>query len=71
MKVVRLWLDKFGSKRTKFNVIWSDNGPEVAGCEELCQAFYDENYDVETTGTDASSQIGMVEQPHRHAAETV
>ena len=49
----------------------TDIGGELAGSHAFKEVCRKGGYLVETTGTDASAQNGILEAPHRQAAETV
>jgi hypothetical protein len=71
LDIMRAWFHEFGNKRSKHNIIRTDNGGELAGHEGFRQLCQENHYSVESTAADASYQIGMAERPHRHAGEVV
>ena len=48
-----------------------DQGGELGGCAEVHDLFRRAGYEVEITGSDSSSEIGLVERPHRTIADAV
>jgi hypothetical protein len=59
-----------GLDKPRFTVR-TDNGGELAGSTDFCQAIANEGYLVEPTAPDASNQNGLAERPHKTLKERV
>jgi hypothetical protein len=73
LQFLDLWFKQHGIGTTGISgcILRTDGGGELAGSCRLRQLCDKHHYLVETTGTDASSQNGLSERPHRHAGEIV
>jgi hypothetical protein len=73
LQFLELWFKQhgIGTRGISGCILRTDGGGELAGSHELRKLCDKYHYLVETTGTDASSQNGLSERPHRHAGEIV
>jgi hypothetical protein len=73
LQFLDLWFKQHGIGTRGINgcILRTDGGGELAGSHALRKLCDKHNYLIETTGTDASSQNGLSERPHRHAGKII
>ena len=67
IKTLQLFLDQYGLQ-TGPRTIRTDQGGELAKSHKIQETIAAAGYSLETTGSDNSSQNGMIERPHRTLA---